>query len=96
MGCIFNDMYLPGHLTEAEVKTRFEEEQDQDRYENGHCYSGGFGMADGLEFTGKVFYDPDTAYEWLSKNVKKWEAAKAVRYRYAGKEFWMIGADCAS
>lgn len=96
MGCIFNDMSLPGDLTEAEVKARFEDEQERDRYENGHCYSGGFGMADGLEFTGKIFDDPDTAYDWLSENAEKWGAAKAVRWRHAGKEFWMIGADCAS
>ena len=98
MGCVFNHMSLDGHLTKAQVTSAFESEQDQDRYENGHSYSGGFGMATGLIFeTGGAYPNHDAAYEYLDQNCQKWGEARAVRYKNdKGVECWMIGANCSS
>lgn len=96
MGASFNDMTLPGTLTRKEVRDRFELVQDQDRHENGHSYSGGFGMAEGLEFRENKFSTVNDAVEWLHDNAQKWEAALAVRAAGGDHEVWVIGAFCSS
>lgn len=99
MGAAFNEMTLPGDLTWNEVVDRFEQEQEDDRYENGHSYSGGFGMARGLtnHMRQGVFPDQNQARDWLIDNCQKWQDARAVSYlNKEGQEHWMIGAWCAS
>lgn len=96
MGASFQTMTLSGDVSRADLKAEFERAQDQDRYENGHSYSGGFGMATGLKFASKDFDSEDAAYEWLDTNAQKWGDAIAVLYRgVEGKSHWMIGANCA-
>jgi hypothetical protein len=92
MGASFNMMRAKG--TKAEIKAKFAEVQENDRYENGHSYSGGFGMASGLEFVrpNVVFTEKDAA-TWLEDNCQKWEAALAVRL---SDDEYMIGAWCSS
>lgn len=77
----------------------FEEAQRRCRYENGHSYSGGIGMADGLKFLAWVFETKQEADDWLADHAEKWEAALAVRV--APKDptvepYWRIGAWCSS
>jgi hypothetical protein len=94
MGATFNDTKIRGPKAEVEIK--FKELQEQDRYENGHSYSGGFGMASGLTFTDKVFANDANAREWLADNHQKWENALAVRVGDPAAEIWIIGAWCSS
>lgn len=97
MGAVFNTMTVDGTKTKEEVKRIFSDAQDQDRYENGHSYSGGFGMARGLMFYETTFGNDDDAYEMLERTCVKWQAARAVRFiNKNGVETWMIGALCSS
>ena len=86
MGSCYQEMRLDGDLDRKAVEDRFRQEQEQDRYENGHSYSGGIGMATGLEFRptacaghARPFPHLSDATEWLEENAEKWEAALAVR-----------------
>ena len=98
MGANFQTMKLDGSLDRVAVGTKFEDAQDEDRYENGHSYSGGFGMATGLLFsTEPTFPSEDAAYDYLNNAAEKWGEAVAIRFRDSNsKEQWMIGANCAS
>jgi hypothetical protein len=96
MGAAFQTMEIPGSVKRDEVRTRFAEAQDQDRYENGHSYSGGFGQASGLSFPSMTFESRGSAYDWLVENCQKWADAKAVTFNDAdGKAQWLIAAWCA-
>ena len=92
MGANYDDRTYPGTLSEQEVREKFAADQDQDRYENGNCYSGGIGMATGITFTGEVFPTQEEAHEYLMDAAEKWGDALAVR---AG-DIWIVGAICAS
>lgn len=97
MGAHFNTATIPGAVSRDDVKSRFRDLQEQDRYENGHSYSGGFGMASGLVFENATFDTEAKARDWLDANCKKWEEAIAVTFLDSeGKAAWMIGAMCAS
>lgn len=89
MGASFLTAELPGTLSVTELKARFHEMQDQDLFENGHSYSGGWGMARGLIV---VRAPTDDAVGFLEKHCEKWGEARAVLFQ--GK--WIIGALCAS
>lgn len=90
MGANFVSFNLKGgKLT---VAKEFELRREQDLYDNGHSYSGGIGMASGLEFEDRLFASDDDADEALVENCQKWEEAKAVRVG----DHWRIGAWCAS
>lgn len=96
MGANFETMTLAGSLNREEVSKAFAAAQDQDRYENGHEYSGGFGMATGLTFEDRTFPSNDAAYEFLEETCRKWEDAIAVQFKDGDVSRWMIGAVCAS
>ena len=82
--------------TQKELREHFRAIQDQDRFENGHSYSGGFGEANGLIINDKTFDDIEEAYDWLDEHAEKWEAAQCVTAIRDGKEHWVIGACCSS
>lgn len=98
MGAQFNTMSVPARFSEAEVRKQFEEAQDQDRYDNGHSYSGGFGMATGLKFIGgPVYGNVDDADKYLQDACQKWEEALAIKHQNIdGTVSYIIGALCAS
>lgn len=97
MGANFQTMTLAGTLTRNQVEEAFALAQDQDRYENGHSYSGGFGMATGISFPPVTFRDVRSADDWLDENCVKWEDALCVTYTTAdGVTHWRIGALCSS
>jgi len=96
MGCNFVTEQIDGAKTREEVKTIFARLQDQDRYENGHSYSGGLGMTTGLIFDDKTFESTEAAEEWLDEHARKWDEARCVTVKENGKTFWLIGANCAS
>lgn len=100
MGASFQTMILPASLSDEEIKSKFRDVQDQDRYENGHSYSGGFGMAKGLRLEPRTFDNPDDAWKYLEDHCQKWDEAKAVRARQPDSVtnpiIWCIGAWCAS
>jgi hypothetical protein len=75
------------------VRNDFEKDQEQDRYENGHSYSGGIGMAKGISFLDYQTYTEEEAEQWLEDHTVKWENALAVRVRDSDK--WVVGALCA-
>lgn len=97
MGANFQTLALDGKLDRMAVERKFNDAQEQDRYENGHSYSGGLGMASGLIFVDiEVFADARSANEYLEQHCAKWEEARAVRYKYEDDTRWMIGAWCSS
>lgn len=98
MAADFCTMTAKGSTPEKTVRLLFSTVQDQDRYDNGHSYSGGFGMCPGLTITKKaIFPDYDSAEKWLFDNAQKWENAIAVRFRNKnGNQHWLIGAWCSS
>lgn len=81
MGANLNTITFAGDLTEAQVKEKFTAEQEQDRFENGHSYSGGFGMLTGVDFVkkGTIFKSISAAEDYISENQEKWGAAFAVK-----------------
>jgi len=78
MGASYCEMSVSRDMPAAKLKEHFANVQDQDRYENGHSYSGGFGMADGLSIKPNEFASVAEAQKWLQANCQKWEAALAV------------------
>lgn len=94
MGANFNTMSATGD--KAAVTSLFDRVQEDDRYENGHSYSGGFGMADGLEFEAAPTFNTDQeADDWLVEHAEKWRAALAVQVAQP-EPHWRIGAWCSS
>lgn len=92
MGACFNYEELRGSTKEVEEK--FKELQEEDRYENGHSYSGGFGMAEGIQFLDRPAVGD--IEEWLSEKAEKWGPALAVPLgEVDGETVWGIGAWCA-
>ena len=91
MGASFITMRAKG--THDQVKEAFRIAQEDDRYHNGHSYSGGFGMCTGLTF-GRVnrCHEEVEADEWLSQNCDKWGPAIALRLT---DDEYLIGAWCA-
>lgn len=97
MGANFQEKIVDGAKTRNEVKSLFERVQEDDRYDNGHSYSGGFGMATGLRFDGQTFESEDAAREYLTETCQKWEEARCVTFKTLdNKVAWMIGAWCSS
>lgn len=84
---------------ERELREKFDAIQEADRYERGHSYSGGFGMANGLELCKETLIPcPDetmvqAAETFLVNRCEKWECALAIQVE-PGK--YAIGAECAS
>ena len=95
MGANFQTMNVDNEDKEA-VRAKFNKAQHDDRYDNGHSYSGGFGMASGLCFDQAQFSDDDAADEWLEENAEKWGDAIAVRVNDSDGFHYRIGAWCAS
>lgn len=97
MGANFNTLSVPGDYSDAQIREAFREAQDQDRYENGHCYSGGFGMATGLRVENRMFESYADAVGYLEEACQKWGDAIAVKHRvFEGDPYYLIGAWCAS
>lgn len=97
MGASFRTMSLPGDTSDADVRKAFQKAQDQDRYENGHSYSGGFGMASGLILISNEPHKSwQAACDHLDNRCQKWEEAIGVKFLDDdGKVRWLIGAWCA-
>ena len=98
MGANFCTMSVPTSHSREAVRQQFRAAQDADRYENGHSYSGGFGMATSLLFVeGLLFPSVTEAEHYLQEHCVKWEDAQAVKHNTLdGVEMWLIGAWCAS
>ena len=96
MGACYDEMSVQS-TDKAKVKSQFEAHQEMDRYENGHSYSGGLGMATGLKFDNKVFTNEFEASEYLQEKCEKWDDAIAVLIRDKNNNEWYyIGAWCSS
>lgn len=97
MGANFNTMSVNASHSTKEVEKLFQQAQEDDRYDNGHSYSGGFGMATGLVFHPQIFESEQAAKEWLVDNCKKWENAIAVLCPSEKEgQIYLIGAWCSS
>lgn len=95
MGCEFQMIKSVG-IDKNIARIRFKNAQDEDRQENGNSYSGGIGMAEGLEFKNETFEDYSLAKEYLRNTCQKWEAALAVTYKdKEGNLNYLIGAMCS-
>ena len=87
-------MTKPGSMTKEQITEAFEQEQRDDRYENGHSYSGGFGMASGIKFLAQAFPTVTEAEEYVCDNAQKWEEALCAKVTEG--DLWFIGAWCSS
>lgn len=83
-------------LNKSEVERQFKSEQERDRHENGHSYSGGMGMAKGLNFESKTFENGEQACNYLEVTCKKWGPAIAVVVMNESNPYFLIGAMCSS
>jgi hypothetical protein len=82
----------------AEIVKKFKADQDTDRYENGHSYSGGIGMCSGIKNANQpIFATEKAADDWVSEHAEKWEAALAVQFKNEkGEILWFVGGWCSS
>jgi hypothetical protein len=95
MGSEYNQMIV-NSVNHKEVKDSFVAAQDDDLRDNGHSYSGGFGMATGLDIQFKTFNSADEASEYLQNTAEKWCDALAVQFKSKdGTTKTMIGAWCS-
>lgn len=85
-------------MDKNEVQKRFSNDQDECRHENGHSYSGGIGMAPGLEFPDVPMFETlDDADQWVADNAEKWENALGVFFKTkTGEIRCFVGAWCSS
>jgi hypothetical protein len=95
MGACFNTVYFE-ETDKKVVSDRFEDIIEQDRYENGHSYSGSIGMCDGFKFSDTLFDSELSAEEWLEENARKWGPAIGVRIKNNVQDGWLFGAWCSS
>ena len=80
-----------------EAKTKFRADQESDRYENGHSYSGGIGMCDGISNKIQKFETWEEAIEWLDDNAEKWGCAEVIEFKDKnGDTHFLIGGLCSS
>ncbi len=56
--------------TVEQARKDFADRQEDDRYENGHSYSGGIGMLGRLNYIGTVFNTEDDFHEFLLEKSK--------------------------
>ncbi len=97
MGGCFNFMTMNGEKQKYEVLEHFNAIAEEDRYENGHSYSGGWGMFPGLNFKDTVFDNVDEAEDWIEENQQKWDAAICVKFKNDKDEIhWAIGGWASS
>ena len=98
MGAVFNSGFCP-KTDKTLIREQFEQIQEQDRYENGHSYSGGFGMAHGIEFLASPSFEAqEEADAYLAEHAEKWGPALAVAIVGSDGQAkgWYIGAWCSS
>jgi hypothetical protein len=112
MGASYCEMSVSRDMPVAKLKENFAYIQERDRHDNGHSYSGGFGMARGLTVLSREFPTLDAAQDWLVENAQKWGPALAVTATDTrpvlvwgridkpnpdhNKRLWVIGAWCSS
>ena len=93
--CLSWKTYKTNDLDKA--KAMFEKDQESDRYENGHCYSGGIGMLDSISNKVHVFTNQDGAVRFVADNAQKFEDALVTRYKNdKGETEFLIGGLCSS
>ena len=74
----------------------FLSDQESDRYENGHSYSGTIGMCDGVSKEYVTIKGRKEAIDWLADNAEKWEEAKIVKVIEEKESYFLIGGWCSS
>jgi hypothetical protein len=94
MDAAFQTLKLDGALKLADVRKKFRQAQEQDRYQNGHIYCG-FGMKHGITFKYRSFKNFTAARHWLIGNTQRYGDAFVVTYTDDGRGKWLIGAWCA-
>ena len=82
MGACFNTVKFDGKLTVDELKSEFSSYKRDREYEQGHDpYNGTLATTQGLRIDQTVFPSESDAYEYISNNTVKWQAALAVRFK---------------
>jgi hypothetical protein len=108
MGCVYNEITLPGKLSVKEVKEKVQEYIQDCQYESGHGgYSGTFAEARGVFNSGKTVENREDARryldgyqyaagEWVDGRAAKWGPAVIVRVEPDdNKACWVVGANCS-
>lgn len=78
--CTVHKVYN-GDLTQVEVRTKFEQDQAQARFEDGHSYSGSIGELRGIRWTNLEFASRSEAVTYLSDKGETNGEALAVRFQ---------------
>jgi len=96
MGAAFNYTTRPRTARREDLVEWWTDMVERDRYENGHSYSGSWGMANGLECHPKQMSTEDKAHGWLLEHAQKWGPAIAVpTFDKDGKAIWAVGTWCS-
>lgn len=77
------------------AKKEFRADQETDLYENGHSYSGGIGMCEGVSNKVVKLDSEDEAIDYLDENAEKWSEALVVTYVRDGEPRVLIGGLCS-
>ena len=97
MGGSFNFITMNGDESKESVIEHFKLMAEDDLYENGHSYSGGWGMFPGLIFKDQVFDNVDLAEDAIMENQCKWDPALCVKFKNEdGKIHWALGGWASS
>ena len=98
MGANNLEQVLDGAWTEKQLNDWFNTRANEDAYEMGHSYSGGWNMMTGVKVMFRAsFSSRDNASEFVLKNARKWEEALAVKFVDTdGKTKWLVGGWAAS
>lgn len=97
MGASWNEYTTDELLPKSKLEHHHADVCEDDAYESGNSYSGGFNMCGdyGLTFVPKDFDNDEQAREHAQEHHPKWQRALACRVM-DGKPHWFVGAWCAS
>jgi len=93
MGATNVSFTMKGSATRAEVKKRFEREQEEGTYMNGHDpYNGTFSTIQNVKFHDhKLFDNESDAEDYCLEYAQKWDYAIAVKYTDdKGELQWLV------
>ena len=96
MAASFDSRFI-NTTSQSHARNIMEDIMEEDRFENGHGYSGKIGDANGITFDNhKSFYDFESADNYLQDITEKYGPAIGVRVITDDEDGWLFGAVCPS
>lgn len=82
MGAHFEHRTFDGKLSKAELQRQYDAYISDTLREHGtDAYNGTLTTTSGLEIEDRVFDNEQAAYDYVADNTRKWEAARAVKFK---------------